>query len=221
MAENVRWRELQDLFEHVPLGDSAKDGLFAEMGRPGRVYHGLRHLETLWRRHGLYSPEAGLAGAGPTRLLACTIAYHDSVYDVHRDDNEACSARVWLRDSADSTVSEEDRDWVARTITATSDHLAYHADPAASGAKARLREKTRLWMLDLDLTPLGDTPEAFDENSRQLRAEFAHLSSAEWRANMMEFRRRFLEAPQIYRSPVLAAHFEAAARSNLARPIPD
>ena len=70
MAENVRWRELQDLFEHVPLGDSAKDGLFAEMGRPGRVYHGLRHLETLWRRHGLYSPEAGLAGEGPTRLLA-------------------------------------------------------------------------------------------------------------------------------------------------------
>src|SRR5271154_4938164 len=77
MAENVRWRELQDLFEHVPLGDSAKDRLFAEMGRPGRVYHGLRHLETLWRRHGLYSPEAGLAGEGPTPLPAWHIPRHE------------------------------------------------------------------------------------------------------------------------------------------------
>ena len=76
-------------------------------------------------------------------------------------------------------------------------------------------------MLYLDLTPLGDTPEAFDENSRQLRTEFAHLSSAEWRASMIEFRRRFLEVPLNHRSPALAAHFEAAARSNLARPIPD
>jgi predicted metal-dependent HD superfamily phosphohydrolase len=221
MAEHARWRELQDLFEHVPLGDSVKDRLFAEMSRPGRVYHGLHHLETLWRRHALYSRDAGLSGAGPTRLLACTIAYHDSVYDVRRDDNEACSARLWLRDSADAPVSEEDRDWVAQTISATSDHLAYHANPGASGGKARLREKARLWMLDLDLTPLGETPETFDENSRQLRAEFAHLSSAEWKANMRQFRRRFLEAPQIYRTPVLAAHFESAARMNLARPIPD
>jgi len=221
MVENARWRELQDLFDHVPVGDPAKDRLFAEMSRPGRHYHGLRHLEILWRRHGLYSPQAGLSGPGPTRLLACTIAYHDSVYDVHRDDNEECSARVWLRDSADSPVSEADRDWVARTISATSDHLAYHMDPAASGAKAKLREKARQWMLDLDLTPLGDTPETFDENSRELRAEFAHMSNAEWRASMLEFRRRFLEAPQIYRTPVLAAHFEATARSNLARPLPD
>jgi predicted metal-dependent HD superfamily phosphohydrolase len=221
MAENARWRELQDLFEHVPLEDPIKDRLLAEMSRPGRIYHGVKHLEILWRRHGLYSVEAGLAGPAPTRLLACAIAYHDSVYDVRRDDNEDRSAEVWLRDSAAAHLSEEDREWVARTISATSDHLSYHADLRASGPKARLREKARLWMLDLDLTPLGETPETFDENSLQLRAEFAHLSSAKWRASMMEFRRRFLEAPQIYRSPVLAAHFEVAARSNLARPIPN
>jgi len=203
------------------LSDLAKDRLLAEMSRPGRVYHGVGHLETLWRRHGLYSPEAGLAGPAPTRLLACAIAYHDSVYDVRRDDNEDRSAEVWLRDSAASPVSEEDREWVARTISATSDHLAYHPDVHASGAKARLREKARLWMLDLDLTPLGESPEIFDENSRQLRAEFAHLSSAKWRAKMLEFRRRFLEAPQIYRSPALAARFEVAARGNLTRPIPN
>jgi len=221
MAANPRWRKLQDLFEHVPLDEPAKDRLFAEMSRPGRLYHGVAHLETLWRRHGLYSAEAGLDGSALTRLLACAIAYHDSVYDVRRHDNEACSAQVWLRESAHSPVSEEDREWVAATISATSDHLAYHADPGASGGTAKLREKARLWMLDLDLTPLGETAEKFDENSRQLRAEFAHLSSAEWRASMREFRRRFLEAPQIFRNPALAARFEAAARSNLARPIPD
>src|ERR1700679_4297316 len=80
MSENARWRELQDLFEQVPVGDSAKDRLFAEMGRPGRIYHGLHHLETLWPPHALYSTDAGLSGARPPRLLACCIAYHDSVY---------------------------------------------------------------------------------------------------------------------------------------------
>ena len=219
MAANARWRKLQDLFEHVPVDEPAKDRLFAEMSRPGRLYHGVAHLETLWRRHGLYSAEAGLDGSAPTALLACTIAYHDSVYDVRRDDNEARSAQVWLRESADSRVSEEDRAWVAATISATSDHLAYHADASVSGPTAELREKARVWMLDLDLTPLGETAEKFDENSRLLRVEFAHLSAAEWEASMLEFRRRFLEAPQIYRTPALAARFEAAARSNLTRPI--
>jgi predicted metal-dependent HD superfamily phosphohydrolase len=216
MAPGARWRGLHDLFAHVPVDDRAKRQLFDEMTRPGRLYHGAAHPELLWRRHRLYSGRVGLADPAVETLIACAIAYHDCVCDPTRSDNEERSAEVWLRASAGSPVDDVDRRWVARTIRATKDHLAYALDAAAS-PEARLRERARAWVIDLDITPLGEPPDVFDDNARRLRAESKHLSDAEWRASMLTFAGRFLAAPRIYRFPELAAIFEAPARRNLAR----
>ena len=217
MAASARWRGLQDLFEHVPLDDRAKGQLIDEMSKPNRLYHGVGHLELLWRRHRLYSGGVGLADPAIDTLVACAIAYHDSVYDHSRSDNEDRSAEFWLRASAGSGVDDEDRQWVAQTIRATKDHLAYAPDAKAASAEARLRERARAWVLDLDLTPLGEPPDVFDGNTRLLRAESGHLSDEAWEASMLAFGRRFLAAPRIYRFPELAAIFESSARRNLAR----
>lgn len=218
MAASERWRGLQDLFEHVPLDDRAKEQLFKEMSGPHRLYHGVAHLELLWGRHRLFSGRAGLADPAIDTLVACAIAYHDSVYDCSRSDNEERSADFWLSASAGSSVDDKDRQWVAQTIRATKDHLAYQPHLKATSAKAKLRERARLWVLDLDLTPLGEPPDRFDANSKQLRAEFAQMSDEEWEASMSGFRQHFLAAPRIYRCPELAAVYEASARRNLARP---
>jgi predicted metal-dependent HD superfamily phosphohydrolase len=159
----------------------------------------------------------GLADPAIDTLVACAIAYHDSVYDHSRSDNEDRSAEFWLRASAGSGVDDEDRQWVAQTIRATKDHLAYAPDAKAASAEARLRERARAWVLDLDLTPLGEPPDVFDGNTRLLRAESGHLSDEAWEASMLAFGRRFLAAPRIYRFPELAAIFESSARRNLAR----
>ncbi len=217
MAASAGWRELHDLFENVPLDDRAKRRLFDEMSKPDRLYHGVGHLELLWRRHRLYSAAVGLADPVIDRLVACAIAYHDSVYDHSRSDNEDRSAEFWLRASAGSTVDDEDRQWVAQTIRATKDHLAYAPDGRAASAEARLRERARAWVIDLDLTPLGEPPDVFDENAKLLRAESGHLSDKAWDESMRVFRRRFLAAPRIYRFPELAAIFESSARRNLKR----
>jgi predicted metal-dependent HD superfamily phosphohydrolase len=217
MAARTRWRGLQDLFEHVPLDDRAKGQLIDEMSKPNRLYHGVGHLELLWRRHRLYSGGVGLADPAIDTLVACAIAYHDSVYDHSRSDNEDRSAEFWLRASAGSGVDDEDRQWVAQTIRATKDHLAYAPDAKAASAEARLRERARAWVLDLDLTPLGEPPDVFDGNTRLLRAESGHLSDEAWEASMLAFGRRFLAAPRIYRFPELGAIFESSARRNLAR----
>ncbi len=218
MAPSARWRGLHDLFEHVPLDDRAKGRLFDEMSKPDRLYHSVGHLELLWRRHRLYSGRVGLSDPAIDTLVACAIAYHDSVYDHSRSDNEDRSAEFWLRASAGSAVDDEDRQWVAQTIRATKDHLAYAPGAEAAGAEARLRERARAWVLDLDLTPLGEPSDVFDENTKLLRAESERLSDEAWEASMLVFRRRFLAAPRIYRFPELAAIFESAARRNLARP---
>jgi predicted metal-dependent HD superfamily phosphohydrolase len=211
MGINPRWGPIQDLLDVTPVGDAAKDRLFQEMSRPERHYHGVGHLQNLWGLHRLYSSRAGLSGPVSDRLVACAIAWHDSVYDAARTDNEERSAKAWLAASADAPLAEADRQWVAGTIRATKDHLAYDPGPETA------RERLRLWVLDLDLTPLGAPPAQFDRNTRLLRLESSAASESAWREAMTAFRRRFLEAPRIYRTPELAAIYEARARRNLRR----
>lgn len=217
MAQSARWRGLSDLFEHVPLDDIAKGRLVDKMSNPIRRYHDVSHPELLWRRHRLYADRADFANPAIDALIACAIAYHDSIYDPKRSDNEARSAEFWLSVSAGSRLNDEDRRWVAETIRATKDHLAYAPRAGAASAEARLRERARVWMLDLDLTPLGEPPDVFDDNTRRLRAESQHLSDEQWRASMRAFQHHLLAAPRIYRFPELAAIYESAARRNLAR----
>ena len=218
MATDARWGPLQELLDETPLDDAVKDRLFHEMSRSERHYHGVGHLQTLWRLHRRYAARAGLSGQEADRLVACAIAWHDSVYDVARCDNEERSAEAWLAASVSAPLAEADRLWVAGTIRATADHLAYDPSPEAA---ATILERLRLWVLDLDLTPLGAPPAVFDRNTRLLRLENGAKSGAAWRKGIMAFRRRFLDAPKIYRTPELAAIYEAQARRNLRRPLAD
>jgi predicted metal-dependent HD superfamily phosphohydrolase len=213
MTSDEDRRDFDALLAHVPLSDRAKSELAAMMESDERHYHGVNHLALLWRRHRLHGAAEGLTAPEVETLIACAIAYHDCVYERGRRDNEARSAEVWMRASAGAPLAEEDRNWVADTIRATADHLAYPAPaPAAS-----LRERARAWVLDLDLTPLGETDADFDRNTELLRLEVPHLTDAQYDAGRLAFLRRLSDAPRVYRTPTLAARFEAQARANFAR----
>jgi predicted metal-dependent HD superfamily phosphohydrolase len=202
---------LADLFGHVPVPAGARDDLIARMAGPGRYYHDLGHLAQLWGHHLRFG--AGLAvGRAPWhRLIACAIAFHDAVYDPARRDNEARSAALW-HDVA-SAVAPWEADWVAGTILATADHAA--AAPAPGMPPEAWT--ARLWMLDLDLTPLAAPPAQFDANTVKLRREYSHLDDAAWTAGRLGFLRHCAAHPVLFRSAPLNAAFEAAARANLAR----
>jgi predicted metal-dependent HD superfamily phosphohydrolase len=206
-------RDFDALLARVPLSGGAKAELSAMMASDERHYHGVGHLALLWRRHRLYAAAEGMDAPEIETLIACAIAYHDCVYERGRRDNEERSAEVWLRASAAAPLSEPDRNWVADTIRATANHLAY-PDPAAD---APLRERARVWVLDLDLTPLGEADADFDRNTELLRLEVPHLSAAQYDAGRLGFLRKISDAPRVYRTPTLAAQFEAQARANFAR----
>lgn len=201
-----------DLFEAVPLGSDVKQRVHLLLSGADRFYHGVNHVALLWRRHRVHAREAGLTDPRANRLIACAILFHDCVYAANRNDNEERSALVWLEASADDRIDGVDRAWVADTIRATRDHLAYSA-----GSTPVSLEALRLWLLDLDLTPFGEVPDVFDRNIGLLRAEAPHLNRAAFDAARLKLLRRFAEAPIIYRTPVLAACFETAARRNLYR----
>jgi predicted metal-dependent HD superfamily phosphohydrolase len=199
------------LLEGVPLSVAVRRALRLRLAAPGRHYHGPGHVALLWRRHRRFGAGSVLARAPWDGLIACAIAFHDAVYDARRGDNEAASALLWRRWARPLRAAQ--RRWVEDTIRTTADHLAADALRGLRGP-ARL---ARAWVLDLDLTPLGERPSAFSGNTAQLRREFAHLPEAVWNAGRLGFLRRMAGAPQIYRSRVLAARFDGRARANLAR----
>lgn len=195
----------------VPVPDAAKAALRARLAEPSRHYHGTAHIALLWQRHLAHG--IGLSVQAPPwhTLLACAIAYHDAIYDAARRDNEARSAELWR--AAAPALPPDQVAWVADTILATANHLA--ARPASGMAPDAWA--ARQWMLDLDLTPLGEAPDIFDANSAALRREFAHLPDAEWTAGRAAFLRSIAAVPRLFRTPALHEQYEAAARANFAR----
>lgn len=201
-----------DLLRAVPLSENAKQRVHDLLRSNHRFYHGVEHVTLLWHRHREHAQEAGFTNAEQSRLIACAVLFHDCVYTASRTDNEEQSALFWLKASRSDGMDDEDRTWVADTIRATQDHLTY-----ATGSVLDGREALRLWLLDLDLSPLGEVPEVFDQNVMLLRAESPHLSDSAFQATHRNAISRFAASSRIYRNPVLAARFEAPARRNLLR----
>jgi predicted metal-dependent HD superfamily phosphohydrolase len=115
MTGDADRKDFAALLAHIPVDGSAKSELSAMMAQLDRFYHGKAHLAQLWRRHRRFAAAEGLSAPGIETLIACAIAYHDCVYDGRRHDNEERSAETWMRASADTSLSEEDRRWVAET----------------------------------------------------------------------------------------------------------
>jgi predicted metal-dependent HD superfamily phosphohydrolase len=224
MRGDANRKDFAALLARVPVDWEAKSELSAMMAEGDRFYHGKSHLAQLWHTHRRFAATEGLVAPGIETLIACAIAYHDCVYDSSKRDNEERSAEVWMHASGRSALNEEDRRWVAETILATRDHLGYREKEYgayASGdekmAAASLRDRARIWALDLDLTPLGGTAAAFERDTAALRREAKHLTDEDWDVGRLAFLRRFVGTPRIFWSPTLAEVFEGPARANLLR----
>ncbi len=203
-----------DLFARLPVSDRAKADLSCRMMEPWRHYHTLDHLALLWGRHHGRQLSAGRPEPRFDTLIASAIAYHDAVYVGGARDNEVKSAALWLEVSG--TVQGLDGDgrlWVADTIRATADHVRAAASLDLADADLYARQ----WVLDLDLTPLGEAPETFDDNMASLAAEMPHLGGERRHAALLAGLRHFATARPLYRCAAVATAFEKAADRNLRR----
>jgi predicted metal-dependent HD superfamily phosphohydrolase len=195
----------------VPVADSAKAGLLRLMAGPDRHYHNTGHIATLWRRHGALRRGTGMDAPALQPLLAAAIGWHDAIYVAGRQDNEVESAALWRQVAAGGGLDDAAVAWVAATITATADHLAPRA-PCESPDSCALH-----WVLDLDLTPLGEPREEFERNTARLALEYAGIEPSDWTTRRLGFLRRLAACPLIYHSPAIAAAYEAQARANISR----
>jgi predicted metal-dependent HD superfamily phosphohydrolase len=178
----------------LPGHDDLREELLAAWDRPG--YHDLLHLsEVLDRLDRLAA--AGAAFDPITVGLAAW--FHDAVYD-GADDDEERSAQ-WAERALPATYAEE----VARLVRMTVHHRP--ADDDLSGCA----------LSDADLGILAAPRERYDAYVAGVRADFAHVSDADFRAGRATVLRDLAARPRLFHTPQARKLWEAPARANLAR----
>jgi predicted metal-dependent HD superfamily phosphohydrolase len=179
-----------------PLPDhhDLRDDLLAAWDRPG--YHDLLHLTEVLDR----LDQLADAGAGFDRTTAGLAAwFHDAVYDGAEDDEER-SAR-WAERALPATYAPE----VARLVRMTVHHRPDDDDPAGCA------------LSDADLAILAAPRDRYDAYVAGVRADFAHVGDADFRAGRAAVLTDLAAKPHLFHTPQAQGLWEAQARANLAR----
>lgn len=179
-----------------PLADhhALRDELLAAWDRPG--YHDLLHLvEVLDRLDRLASAGGGFE---PTSV-GLAAWFHDAVYDGAADDEER-SAR-WAEQALPPAYATE----VARLVRMTVHHRPDDDDAAGCA------------LSDADLGILAAPRERYDAYVAGVRADFAHVSDADFRAGRAAVLADLAAKPHLFHTPQARELWEARARANLER----
>jgi predicted metal-dependent HD superfamily phosphohydrolase len=175
------------------------DNLCASYSEPQRHYHTLSHLTSLFDCLEHHGEEIG----DPARV-AFAAWYHDIVYDPRRDDNEAKSAERAIKELDDLGADGALRSHVMQLILATKNH--------AGGG----RDYDDDIFLDADFAILGSPEETYRQYVRDVRAEYAHVSDAEWKTGRGTFLKKLAVAPRIFRTGIFEGAYGDQARANIA-----
>jgi len=172
------------------------DKLLERYREPQRHYHVVPHLEKgLEVYYSLFSTPLK-----PVEFFAW--AYHDSVYDSTRSDNEENSAIIWWRDAHTLGFSLAEADEGATLIIAT--------DPSAEPLSV---------INDMDLAELGAAPDVFDANTEKIRKEYHWVEPEVWRKGRIAVLAQLLKRDKLYITHPFADKFAAQAKENLQRAI--
>lgn len=162
---------------------------------PPRAYHTLEHVLDVAER---WAAETWNA----PRETFLAVLFHDAVYVVGRDDNEARSADLF-----ESLCGKNQR--VAHLIRLTAKHgRLTPADVDDDEAK----------FLDCDMAILGANKAAFERYQERIAEEYVpKFGIAGYRAGRADFFHRLLAKPRIFLSDAFHERLDARARDNLRR----
>ena len=197
MSELVGFEAWARLAGDSPTSRTEWAAVVAAWSEPHRRYHDLAHLAAVLGLVDALSPAADDADA--VRRAAW---YHDVVYDPSSSENEARSAgraRAGLRGLVDDERLAE----VERLVLVTVDHA-----PAPDDANGAV-------LCDADLAVLASPPDAYAGYASAVRAEYGHLSDADFTTGRIAVLERLLALPALYRLPENAERWTATARANL------
>lgn len=201
MISDNRWHSLVTRLCGNPPGTDVFAQLVSAYGEPHRHYHNLSHIEHCLRE---FDEAAGLAEFPDEVELA--IWLHDVVYDPKASDNEEKSALWALEILTRSGCADPVRVRVRDLILATR-----HKEPPASADAALL--------VDIDLSILGQSPEAYDTYETSIRAEYSWVPETIYVAGRARILAGFLDRPCLYFTEPFETKYGPRARLNLMRAV--
>jgi predicted metal-dependent HD superfamily phosphohydrolase len=197
-----RWCALIDRVTVTPGHDAARavfDDLYTRYTAADRRYHDIHHIDDCLQQF-----DAVRALASQPDAIELAIWFHDAIYDSHKSDNEASSARL-----ADSTLMQLG---VPRATTQSVCNLILATQHNAPPA-----DRDAALLVDIDLSILGQPAPIFDAYEAGVRFEYAWVPESAFRAGRSKVLQSFLDRTRIYTAEYFSAAFESAARQNLNR----
>ena len=193
-ARSARWNALWQRLGATP-SDDALTALERQYSAPGRHYHTLGHLDAVLAsfdelRHLAPNPD----------LAELALWLHDVVWEPMAADNEEQSI-AWARDHLPAL----------RTLGALNSLILetrHRAAPSVDPDAAVVR--------DADLSILAADEGNYDAYEQAIRAEYAMLPTAQFRAGRARILADFASRRPLFFTPVMQSR-EPRARANLAR----
>jgi len=191
-----RWQALMH-----GLGLGGNEAAFAELlaayRQPHRHYHTPRHIADCLRHF-----DAARHDADEPHAIELAIWFHDAVYDPYRSDNEQASADWALRFLRENDLPAALQARVQALILATRhDAIASDHDTAI--------------LIDIDLSILGATADAYDSYRQAVRREYRWVPGPLFRRNRRAVLDSFLRRERIFLTDSFHASHEARARDNI------
>lgn len=200
----TRWMVFAKSLKAEPrMADEAFMTLLGAYDAPSRQYHSLTHIHACLNVMDKYVPLSR-----ETPHIEMALWWHDLVYVPQRGDNEEKSAFDMLSWGRRMGLNE-------RFLCEVADMIPYTKHKASLVGMAD-RYK---YMLDVDLSILGESEEIFDAYEDGIRFEYSVVPLELFRAGRAKVLQSFLDRPFIYETDRFRAVFEAQARVNLARSI--
>ncbi|WP_160718091.1 hypothetical protein [Chitinophaga solisilvae] len=193
------WDQLNAPFlaGHTPAHDTLAL-LVSAYSEAQRYYHNQQHILDMLSLLRLHAAEIK-----DPATVAFAIFFHDAVYDVARQDNEAKSADMAVAYLQQTTFPAEKTALVKEYILATQTH------------RNPLQHTDLDYFLDADLRILGAPPAAYAAYATQIRREYHIYPDNIYHPGRRKVLQHFLDMPAIYRTPAFIAACETQARHNI------
>lgn len=182
----------------LPGAGDLRAQLVASYAHPDRRYHDGRHLAEVLDRLQELSQHGVDFDKLPVLLAAW---FHDSVYDAQPDAEKRSAA--WAAEALAPLVDAAVVDEVVRLVLLTEHHR-----PAAG-------DRNGAALSDADLAILAADPQRYAEYAASVRAEWAHVSDADFVMGRSAVLADLLDTPHLFRTRHARAAWEDVARANV------
>lgn len=163
----------------------------------GRHYHNLHHLDHMFSEF-----DSVKSKIESFTVISFSVFYHDVVYDAASKSNEEKSAEL-----AESKLQELNIDQnliikVSRQIIATKSHR--ESDDSDTN-----------YLLDADLSILGQDAETYREYTQKIRKEYSLYPDLLYKPGRKKVLRHFLELDSIFKTEDFREKYEKRTRENI------